>query len=55
MFLEEHLFINPPAAIVDLTNRMLEKDIGRIIVTAGVALDELQTFIRLFSAKATGF
>jgi len=55
MFLEEHLFINPPAAIADLTNRMLEKDIGRIIVTAGFALDELQTFIRLFSAKATSF
>ena len=55
MFFEEHLFINPPTAIADLTNRMLEKDIGRIILTAGLSLDELETFIRLFSVKATAF
>jgi putative nucleotidyltransferase with HDIG domain len=54
MFFEEHLFINPSTAIADMTNRMMEKDIGRIIVESGLSFDELQNFIRLFSAKGSG-
>lgn len=55
MFFEEHLFINPSTAVADLTNRMMEKDIGRIIVAAGLTFDELQNFIRLFSVKGAAF
>ena len=55
MFFEEHLFINPSTAIADLTNRMMEKDIGRIVVTKGLAFEELQNFIRLFSVKGAAF
>jgi putative nucleotidyltransferase with HDIG domain len=55
MFFEGHLFINPPTAIEDMTNRMMEKDIGRVTVAAGLTFDELQNFIRLFSAKGIGF
>lgn len=51
MFFEGHLFINPPTSINELTNRMLEKDIGRIVIGAGLTFDELQNFIRLFSVK----
>ncbi|MBL0225266.1 MAG: HD domain-containing protein [Geobacteraceae bacterium] len=51
MFFEEHLFVNPSTAIADLTNRMLEKYIGRVVVTAGLTFEELQAFIRLFSVK----
>jgi putative nucleotidyltransferase with HDIG domain len=34
---------------------MMEKDIGRIVVAAGLTFDELQNFIRLFSVKGAGF
>jgi putative nucleotidyltransferase with HDIG domain len=54
MFFEEHLFINPSTAIADLTNRMVEKDIGRVVVAKGLTFDELQNFIRLFSVKGCG-
>ncbi|MDA8429955.1 MAG: HD domain-containing protein [Geobacteraceae bacterium] len=55
MFFEEHLFITPSTAIADLSNRMLEKDIGRVIMSAGLTFDELERFVRLFSAKGSGF
>ena len=55
MFFDEHLFITPSTAIADLSNRMLEKDIGRVIMTSGFAFEELQSFVRLFSVKGTGF
>jgi len=55
MYFEGHLFVNPPTAIVEMTNRMLEKEIGRVTVAAGLTFDELQNFIRLFSAKGVGF
>ncbi|MBK5276740.1 MAG: HD domain-containing protein [Desulfuromonadales bacterium] len=55
MFFGEHLFISPSTAIVDLTNRMMEKDIERVIVTAGLTFDELQSFVRLFSVKGSSF
>lgn len=54
MFFEEHLFINPSTVIADMTNRMMEKEIGRIVVATGLTFDELENFIRLFSAKGTG-
>ncbi len=53
MFFDDHLFVSPSAAIADLTNRMQEKSVGRIIMLPGVSFDELQTFVRLFSAKGT--
>ena len=55
MFFEEHLFINPSTVIADLTNRMIEKEIGRIVVAAGLTFEELQNFIRFFSVKGTAF
>lgn len=55
MFFEGHLFISPSTAIADLTNRMTEKDIGRVVVTAGLTFDELQGFVRLFSGKGSDF
>jgi putative nucleotidyltransferase with HDIG domain len=55
MFFEEHLFINPSTAILDMANRMIEKNIGRIIVEAGLTFEELQSFIRLFSVKGAEF
>ncbi len=55
MFFEDHLYIAPSTAIADLINRMMEKDIGRIIVTAGLSFDELRRFVRLLSVKATTF
>lgn len=55
MFFEDHLFITPSTSIADLSNRMLEKDIGRVIVAAGFSFEELQSFVRLFSIKGSGF
>ncbi len=51
MFLDDHLFISPSAAVADLTNRMLEKEISRVVVTSSVSFDELASFIKLISAK----
>ncbi|RII31178.1 MAG: HD family phosphohydrolase [Geobacter sp.] len=55
LFFEDHLFIAPSTAIVDLINRMMEKDIGRIIYSAGLTFDELQHLVRLFSVKTASF
>jgi putative nucleotidyltransferase with HDIG domain len=55
MFFEDHLFITPSTAIADLSNRMLEKDVGRVVMTTGFTFEELQCFVRLFSVKGTGF
>jgi len=55
MFYDDHLFFEPSAAISDLTNRMLEKDIGRVVMSADVSFEELQSFIRLFSNKGISF
>ncbi|MDD2270829.1 MAG: HD domain-containing protein [Desulfuromonadaceae bacterium] len=55
MFLNEHLFLVPSTPISDLTNRLVEKDIGRIIITTAIGFDELETFIKLFSAKGVDF
>lgn len=55
MFFDDHLFIAPSAAIAELTDRMLEKEISRITATSSLGFDELETFVRLFSAKGVGF
>lgn len=55
MFYDDHLFSTPSTTIADLTNRMMEKDIGRIIVTSSVSFEELESFIKLFSSKGDRF
>jgi len=55
MFFGKHLFITPTTAIADLTNRMTEKGIDRIVMTSGLTFDELQRFVRLLSGKSAGF
>lgn len=55
MFFDDHLFISPSTAIADLTNRMLEKDISRIVATSPINFNELETFVKLFSVKGVGF
>lgn len=55
MFLNEHLFLVPSTPISDLTSRLAEKDIGRIIITTAIGFDELEAFIKLFSAKGINF
>ncbi len=55
MFFEDHLFIAPSAAIADLANRMMEREISRIVVTSSIGFDELESFVKLFSAKGLRF
>ena len=55
MFYDDHLFIAPSTAIADLTNRMLEKEISRVVVTSSISFDELESFVKLFSAKGIHF
>ena len=51
MFFGDHLFVTPSTTIADLTNRMMEKEIGRIIVTSPISFDELEKFVKLFAVK----
>jgi putative nucleotidyltransferase with HDIG domain len=55
MFFGNHLFITPTTAIADLTNRLTEKEIDRIVMSSGLAFDELQGFVCLLSGKTGGF
>lgn len=55
MFFDNHLFISPTTAISDLTDRLAEKEISRIIATASISFDELEAFIKLFSVKGVRF
>lgn len=55
MFFDDHLFVAPSTAIADLTIRMTEKEICRIVATSAVTFDELEAFVKLFSIKGTGF
>jgi putative nucleotidyltransferase with HDIG domain len=55
IFFEKHLFITHSTAVADLTSRMMEKGIGRIVVSSGVTLDELQRFVLLFSSQVNRF
>ena len=55
MLFDDHLFIAPSAVITDMTNRMLEKEISRIIATSSISFDELESFVKLFSAKGVSF
>lgn len=55
MLFDDHLFIAPSAVITDMTNRMLEKEISRIVATSSITFDELESFAKLFSAKGVSF
>jgi putative nucleotidyltransferase with HDIG domain len=55
MFFGDHLFISPSTAVADLTNRMIEKEISRIVAKSSVSFAELESFIKLFSSKGVGF
>jgi HD-GYP domain-containing protein (c-di-GMP phosphodiesterase class II) len=55
MFFDDHLFFAPSAAIADLTNRMMEKEISRIVATSSLNFDELESFVKLFSSKVVRF
>ncbi|MDR3579769.1 MAG: HD domain-containing protein [Oryzomonas sp.] len=55
MFFGKHLFITPTTAIADLTSRLTEKEIDRIVMSGGLTFDELQEFVRLLSGKSAGF
>ncbi len=50
MFFGDHLFVTPSTAIADLANRMIEKEINRIVVSS-LSFDELEAFIKLFSVN----
>ena len=55
LFFDDHLFIAPSTAVADLTNRMAEKQITRIVATSSLSFDELEAFIKLFSSKGVRF
>ncbi|MDD2856950.1 MAG: HD domain-containing protein, partial [Desulfuromonadaceae bacterium] len=55
MFFNDYLFISPSTAVADLTNRMSEKEIGRIAVSSALGFEELETFVKLFSVKGVRF
>lgn len=55
MFFDDHLFHVPTAAIAEVTNRMMEREICRIVVTSSLRFDELESFVKLFSTKSTRF
>jgi len=55
MFFNDHLFIAPSTAIADLTERMTEKEIVRIVAASSVSFDELELFVKLFSSRSVRF
>ena len=55
LFFDDHLFITPSPALSDLANRMSEKGISRIIAISSLSFNELEAFIKLFSAKGADF
>jgi HD-GYP domain-containing protein (c-di-GMP phosphodiesterase class II) len=55
MFFDDHLFLSPSTAIADLTERMMEKEIARIIANPSVSFDELELFVKLFSSRNVRF
>jgi len=55
LFFEEHLFIAPSASIAELINRMIEKEIGRITLSAGLTLEELESFVGLLAVRGSSF
>ncbi len=55
MFFDDHLFIAPSTAIADLTGRMIEKEISRIVATPSISYEELESFVKLLSAKSARF
>jgi putative nucleotidyltransferase with HDIG domain len=55
MYFGDHMFVAPSTAISDMTNRMMEKEVDRIEVSSLLTFDELETFVKLFSAKSISF
>ena len=55
IFFDDHIFTLPSTVIADLTSRMVEKEISRIVATSSMRFDELETFVNLFSVKGTRF
>ncbi len=55
LFFDNHLFNIPSAVIDDLASRMVEKEIGRVVVTSSIRFEDLETFVKLFSVKGTHF
>lgn len=55
MFFDDHLFVSPSTAIADLTNRMIEKSIGRIVISSGATFEEILRFVGLFSSRGIAF
>lgn len=51
LFFEEHLFVAPTTAVADLSKRLLEKKIGRVIITNGITIDNLKGFVKLLSSQ----
>lgn len=52
LFFEDQLFAAPTTAVADLSNRFLEKHIGRIIFASGITLDDLKAFVKLLSSRS---
>lgn len=55
LFFDDHIFSLPSTVIADLTSRMVEKEISRIVIHSSIRFDELETFVKLFSGKGTRF
>lgn len=55
LFFDDHLFIAPSAPLTDLSNRLSEKEISRIVATSSISFNELEAFIRFFSVKGVNF
>jgi len=53
LFFEDHLFVTPTTAVADLSNRLIEKKIGRIIFSNGCSIDDLKAVVKLLSSRAT--
>ena len=55
IFFGDHLFFTPSTAVSDLSSRMLERDVGRIVATPSITFDELEAFIKFFAAKGVNY
>lgn len=53
LFFEDHLFVTPTAAVADLSNRLIEKQIGRIVFANGCSLEDLKATVKLLSSRTT--
>lgn len=53
LFVDDHLFATPTTAVGDLSNRMLEKQIGRMVFSRGLTIEEIQELVRLLSSRTS--